>query len=198
MSENYTIEKDLKEAEAMAKALTPYVHDQQLYGNVGGGGFFSAPTMPSLTLGALLMRLRRLSVLSSQMTAAQIERLKQADARNQAVYQEWRVHYQNKLVREAHSRLDAMQTFFEECAQDERLCARVYKPEASRRTIVEEILMAMGELGIEDKDLTTKVRGTDSRLHRYLQPGDFLWSQILTQTYPQGQFWWLYQQPPER
>lgn len=200
MSEYYDIEKDLKEAEAMAKALTPYVHENQLYGNVGGGGFFSALKMPSLTLGALLMRLRRLRVLEDSLSAAQRTRLSAAEQRNEDVYKEWRVHYQRKLVKEANSRLDAMSVFFEECMNNPKLCARVYQPEASRRTIVQEIVMAMGEIGMtaeieSGSELRTKMSGTDSRLRRYTEASDFIWANALMPAYPQTQFWWLYQHP---
>jgi len=59
MSEtSFTIGRDLDEALAMAKALVPYVYEETLYKNIGGGSF-SGGALPSLTIGALLLRLRR-------------------------------------------------------------------------------------------------------------------------------------------
>ncbi len=194
MSEQYTIDKDLKEAEAMAKALVPYVHEGQLYGNVGGGGIFGSGNMPSLTIGAFLMRLRRLNTFS--LDSDQKARLQKAEHRNEQVLKEWRVHYERKLVREAHSRLDAMRTFFEECAADPALCARVYGPEVLRRTTVQEIIIAMEEIGLTDDELTKKAAGVDGRLRRYLQASDFVWDEQLIPAYPEKPFWWMYQHPP--
>ena len=56
---NYDRSKDLNEARKMADSLEPYVLGDQVYGSVGGG-FFTGGNMPSLTIGALLMRVRRL------------------------------------------------------------------------------------------------------------------------------------------
>lgn len=195
MSENYSIQQDLKEAEAMAKALVPYVHQDNLYGNVGGGGLFSGGSMPSLTIGALLMRIRRLDALSDQMNEKDRARLHKVQHRNAEVLEEWRAHYVGKLTREANSRLDAMRTFFQECAENMRLCAGAYKPEALRRTIVQEIAIKLSELGVEDEDLQQKMRGTDGQLRRYVQPSEFLWDDTLETVYPQREFWWLYNRP---
>lgn len=196
MSENYSISKDLKEAEAMSKALLPYVHRNELYGNVGG--MFSMSPMPSLTLGALNMRLRRLSVLCDELSDSQQKTLEEAKQNNATVMKDWRVHYEEKLLKEVNSRLDAMNTYFEECNNDNRLCYNAYSPEASRRTIAQEAYLTLQELGVEITDeLRAKIAGTDSKLRRYVQPTDFIWSSELEPAYPKSEFWWLYARPPQ-
>src|SRR3990172_2368406 len=115
VSEKYSIDRDLKETEAMAGALASYVRSDELYGRVGSGGMFAGRDMPSLTVGALLMRLRRLNALRDEMTDSQVARLKKAESQHGAVSNEWRRHYQQKMLREANSRLDAMSAFFDEC-----------------------------------------------------------------------------------
>jgi hypothetical protein len=198
MSENYNVERDLKEAEAMASALDSYVRGSALYGSVSGG-MFASGTMPSLTVGALLMRLRRLDVLyDDDLSMEQRKRLKAAMRQNETVAREWHVHYIEKLTREAKSRLDAMQAFFEECRSSPKTCANGYRPEALRRTVVQEILLAMPELGIEaDDDLRAKIRLTDQQLRAVLMPGDFMWSSELERAYDPDEFWWLYRRPIE-
>jgi hypothetical protein len=196
MSEQtYSIDQDLKEAEAMAKALDDYIRDDQLYGQVGGGGLFGGGSMPSLTVGALLMRLRRLRALQDQMNESQRSRMAAIEQQHEAVRREWRNFYEAKLLKEANSRLDAMKTFFEECVESPRSCAGNYLPEALRRTIVQEILLTMPDLNMKSADLDTKVRGTDSRLRRFVQPSDFIWSPDLQAVYPKETFWWLYNKP---
>jgi hypothetical protein len=53
------LERDLNEARDMANGLADYVRGDQLYGSVGGG-LFGSGNKPALTVGALLLRLRRL------------------------------------------------------------------------------------------------------------------------------------------
>ncbi|MFW5696346.1 MAG: hypothetical protein ACOCXR_01015 [Phototrophicaceae bacterium] len=201
MSENYTsdydIHRDLKEAEAMARNLESYVKQDQLYGSAGASGFFSLSKLPSLTIGALLLRIRRLQALGDQLSDEQKERLETVVDQNNEVLRAWRVHYEKKMLREARSRLKAMDAFFEECRSDPKLCARVYGPEASRRTIVQEILSAMDELSVErDDELWALLNQADSRLRSYVRESGFIWDALLEPVYPRSTYWWLYSQPP--
>jgi hypothetical protein len=197
MSEaNYSIDNDLKEAQAMAKGLPDYLQGSELYGRVGSGGFFGGGNMPSLTLGAFLMRLRRLNLFRDQMTPAQQSQVDTIEEQHEKVRKEWRVHYENWLLKEANSRLDAMNPYFQEIRDTPSMAAGAYKPEAQRRTIVQEILDAMDELNIRSADLDTKVRRIDSRLRGVgLQPSDFIWASELQPAYPQKVYWWLYSKP---
>lgn len=194
--QNYSVEQDLKEAQAMVEGLDRYVTEEQLYGTVGGGGLFGGSNMPSLTIGALLMRIRRLHALSDRLSDSQKQQLEAIAAQNAKVHKEWRMHYENKMLREAKSRLDAMAAFFEECSNDPKLCARVYGPEVLRRTTVEEIKMAMEDYNMEDADLDKKMKNVDSRLRRFTQPSNFVWNDALKSAYPQTTFWWMYSEPP--
>ena len=72
MSSNYQLQTDLNEAKAMVSALEEYVRGTELYGHANGGFFTS---MPSLTVGAVLMRLRRLDLLRSSMKDSQSKEL---------------------------------------------------------------------------------------------------------------------------
>lgn len=194
MSAEYSIETDLKEAEAMAHSLDAYVRGEQLYGSAGGG-FFNP--MPSLTVGALAMRLRRLHALGSALNARQQARLEKATRHHDSVQQEWRAHYEEKVTREAHSRLEAMATFFKECRESPSQCPNIYKPEALRRTIVQELLRLLPELNVDTGDLTDKVRRTDGNLRGVVNKSEFIWAPVLMPVYPQDEFWWLYSTPPE-
>lgn len=195
--QNFSIERDLREAKAMADALTPYVYNDEIYVSIGGG-LFGGGNMPSLTLGALLMRIRRLTALRDTMTAEQQTTLDAVIARNDAVHNEWRMHYDQKLVREAHSRLDAMRRFFEECRDSPRQCSAIYLPEVLRRTIVEECRapIADNKSGTDDNDLDKKIRDVDGRLRALVSPVDFIWDAQLQTVYPQADYWWLYARPP--
>lgn len=193
MSAQYNLKQDLKEAAAMANALVPYIHEGELYGSTGGG-FFS--TMPRLTVGGLLLRLRRLDAMRDQLDTEQQQALDDAIQRNEEVFRTWRNHYEAKLQREAKSRLNAMGAFFEECASNPRACAGNYAPEASRRTIVQELIRAMKARKVDTTDIERQARAVDSRLQATTRQSEFIWHDSLAEVYPRSEFWWLYQAPP--
>ncbi len=89
-----------------------------------------------------------------------------------------------------------MRTFFDECAQNPRQCSGLYLPEALRRTIVQEIVLAMESSGVTSAALTTKLREIDSLLRRHVRTSDFVWANELAPAYPPEAFWWLYAHPP--
>jgi hypothetical protein len=165
----YDINRDLKEVSAMVKALENYLKQDVLYGSVSGG-FLSFSAMPSLTVGAILMRLRRLQALDEarELDDKQRDSLRDVVKQHGDIYTQNRRLYEAKLTREATSRLKAIETFFEECFKDPQSCPRNYRPEAMRRTIVQEVLFRMEELGIQiDDELKTLLSTTDNKLRRY-------------------------------
>jgi hypothetical protein len=101
MSSQYRLETDVNEAFAMAENLENYVRGNELYGHAGGG-FFSK--MPSLTVGALAMRLRRLQQLQEFLNDRQKKLLDEAITSHDEVSREWRVHYTAKAQKEMLSR----------------------------------------------------------------------------------------------
>ena len=194
--QTYSIERDLHEAEVMAAALVPYVYENELYGVLDAGSFVSSATMPSLTLGAFLMRLQRLNALRMQLNGDQKIRFGQVLNRNQEVLKEWRVHYERKLAQEAESRLRQIMFYIEECSEDPRTCANTYTPEAMRRTVIQAILNAMHEYDMHSEKLAVSVAKTDSGLRHFVyDTGVFIWPEVLKAVYPAEEYWWLYHQP---
>ena len=191
----YNIDRDLDEAKAIADHLVPYVYEDQLYGTISG--MFGSGNAPSLTIGALLLRLHRLHALESQLSAAQKAKLAAIDAQNESARKEWTIHYNDKLVQEGNSRLKMIDRYFSDCDEDPRTCANNYFPEANRRTIVEDIANALQSSGASNGDLTSSMRRIDSKLRRYAQPSDFVWATALQAAYPNDEYWWLYAKPPK-
>jgi hypothetical protein len=193
MSERkYSIDNDLKEAQRMVEALEPYVYQDQLYMPIGGGLF---SPMPALTIGAVLLRLRRLHTLRDQMTDSQQRMLDGLLEQNRKVWNEWRVHYEKKLAEEANSRLKLLSGYLHDCREDPRACASNFPAEALRRTIVQEITNFMDEEGIHSAEIDRGAARVDSQLRGYVKPGQFVWSPALQAAYPKDRFWWLYSEP---
>ena len=187
----YSLARDLAELEHMLERLNEYVLGDRLYLPFAAN-FARRSTAPQLTLGALLLRRRRLRQLRPSASSDQQLRLDAALARHHAVQNEWTLHYENKLKEEVPARLKQMGSFFHECQENPTGCAAAYPQAALRRTIVQEILLAMDEFGYDKRVLTASVERTDIALRRLLQADAFIWSAALRPLYPRRDFWWLY------
>ncbi len=192
-AQTYNLDRDLMEARSMADALDSYVRDDTLYAQVGG--FFGSGKMPSLTIGALLLRLKRLNVLRDQLSPSQQQQLDEIQARHDAVRREWRVHYDQKMLREARSRLEAMRAFFGECDDDPRTCAPNFPPELLRLTIAHQLAAELADAHADTDDLDNLLRMADARVRHLTEPADFQWAAPLQPAYPQELYWWLYVHP---
>ena len=193
MSFNYSLKRDLEELAQMGDKLHEYILGDALYMPVSGG-FFRSSSTPQLTTGAFLLR-RRLSQLRDELDAAAQAQLDATLAQHDDIQREWRMHYEKKLQQEVDSRLKTMVAFFRECSESPRDCAAAYPVEAMRRTIVQEIMLAMDEFGYDKRELLPKVPHCDSGLRRYFRSGEFIWSSPLEPVYPREIFWWLYGTP---
>lgn len=179
----------------MLRSFEDYLRRNELYGSIGGG-FLTGGSNPQMTVGAILMRLRRLSELSQDLTDTQRNQLNDLEARHNEVREAQTERYLQRMEREAHSRLDAMKRFFEECKEDLTVCPRIYKPEVLRRTITQELFLAMADANITSQELDEKAKKTDAKLRGFVTETDFVWDKQLEPIYPQETFWWMYMAPP--
>ncbi|MEP6989275.1 MAG: hypothetical protein ABI970_26985 [Chloroflexota bacterium] len=186
---NYSIDLDLKEVKAMVDNLVPYIYENELYGKINTDS-------ARLTPGSILLRLRRLGLLRSQMNDAQAAQYDKLNTQNESVRKEWAVAYGKKMVQEAESRLRDLQTFIKECKEDAKLCANAYNPEALRRTIVAELIAGL-PADVDVSALKASVSAVDGGLRRNIRETPFIWAQSLQAAYPQDTFWWLYGRPPQ-
>lgn len=194
MSSRYSIGRDLDELEQMIERLADYLLGDAMYLPLSGG-FFRGSSRPQMTIGALLLRRRRLMLLRAKLKRADGLRLDAALDQHDGTQGEWTLHYEKKLRREVPMRLNLMAGFFRECSENPRDCASAYAVEALRRAIVQEILMAMDEFAYDKSELTGAVRLADQALRRILSAGAFIWSPLLEAVYPRAGFWWLYGSP---
>lgn len=193
MATHYKFGQDINQAVKMSEVLEDYVCSEQLYGYASG--LFT--NVPSMTVGALVLRLRRLDTLRGHLKDYQSKKLDIAIDQYMQVRTDWAYHYTKKIKKEAHSRIDAMKAFFYECSDNIRNCIGIYKPEMTRRTIVQELLREMDALGInDDEELLDKIKQIDEKLGKVTEPAGFQWAEILQPAYDNQEFWWLYYSPP--
>ncbi|GAB1420679.1 hypothetical protein MASR2M15_07900 [Anaerolineales bacterium] len=192
---HYSIEQDLTELKGMLIGLEDYIQGNQLYGNSGHGAFGSG-NLPSLTIGSLLLRMRRLSEFQSEMTDKELNTFNNLRASYQEIHQRWKNLMEAKMEHEINSRLDTMQAYFKESIENPALGASAYPTEAQRRTITQELLRILDQTGIDKKPLLRKAQQMDSKLKQFVQVKGFIWDDRLKEVYPADEFWWLYIRPP--
>ncbi len=194
MTRRYSLARDLSEMQQMLERLPEYLLGDKLTLPLAAN-FSRRSALPQLSLGNLLLRRRRLRCLRDTLNPRQQERLAAELERHDALQGEWTLHYGNKLRGELPARLRQMRPFFRDCQDDPSGCASAYPPEALRRTLIQEILLAINEFEYDQRETVAGVAEADRALRRLLKPGEFIWAPELRTVYPSGEFWWLFGWP---
>ena len=179
----------------MAAALLPFLYEERLTGALYGGAFSrDGRPQPALSLGELLLRRRRLSLLLlSEGEDGQRARLADIIDRHEKACSEWAVHYQRKLNAELEWRARRLRASLEE-AREEGGALAGFGAEAQRRTLAQELWREQAARGYEDdaREGRRALARIDGELRPLLQPAPFRWDERLRPAYPEQEFWWLY------
>ena len=194
MTRQYSLERDLSELEAMVERLGDYVLGDKLFLPLTVS-YARRSVTPQLSMGAMLLRRRRLGCLRESLRSTQLSRLNAALDQHDALQREWSLHYEKKLKAELPARIRQMGAFFRDCKESPAACAATYPAEALRRTLMQEILLALAEFGYASGETRAKVEPVDVALRRLLRPGNFIWASSLEAVYPKREFWWLHGSP---
>lgn len=181
------IKQDLQILTAMVSHLTPYLYENELFGEI-------EKRMPKLTVGGILLRLNRLQGLWDHLSSEQQSELHAAREQFEKMRYEWQSHYQDKILREIRSRINSMKWFLDDCANNPGTCEGGWPNEAEKRTMIAYLAQEAERLNLLGNDLRAEIAALDSRLRGYHRSGAFLWDARLQETYPRDQFWWLYSQ----
>ncbi len=181
----FDLDRDVRTAETMASRLTPYVYEEEIYGAMPGD-------LPKLTLGGLLMRLHRLSAVSDLLSPQQQSAIQKARQELDKVRQEWPTAYEKKLQRELKVRLTALEQFLAECGESARGCAENYPSNIEKRVIAEALRDELEARNALPPDLKSGLSAVDSKMRRYVKPGEFIWDKRLEPAYPRDKYGFLY------
>jgi len=188
---SFDLDRDVRTVEAMAARLKPYVYENELYGLMPGD-------LPRLTVGGLLMRLRRLSALTDQLSPKQQNIVQSAQQQLDAIRKEWGVAYEGKLQRELTARLNSLGQFLSECHESPRRCFDGYPSAIEKRVIAQAIADEMEARNTATTITRASLTDFDNNLRRYVKPTDaFIWDARLEPAYPRDQYWYLYVEPKE-
>jgi hypothetical protein len=177
--------QEVRIVETMASQLVPYVYQDELYGLMPN-------TMPRLTVGGLLMRLYRLTAVASQLTAPQQASFKTAQTKLETTKRDWPVAYEGKIAREFQSRITALNQSFAECADNPKQCAESYGVNAEKRAILQALADEAESLNVFTQDMKGGLNSVDNKIHRYTEPGEFIWSERVQSIYPKDKYFFLY------
>ncbi|MEM9955437.1 MAG: hypothetical protein AAF846_27795 [Chloroflexota bacterium] len=187
-TEKFSLKDDLDVLNSMMERIVSHLQTDEIYGNQGM--FVSG--LPSVTLGGILLRIRRLNALRERVGKYQQVKLDEAIEKHDRVYHEWTSHYEKKLKVELQSRIERLEQFIQEYQDDPKQYMVAFEPERTRRTIVQEILYMMQRINQENNHLLTRLANLDDNLRSIVKPSTFQWASNLESVYSKDEFWWLH------
>jgi len=187
---NYDMKRDLYELTTMSSSLEQYLTDSHMFYNPQG--MYS--TMPPMTLGTFLLRLRRIATLQPLLDVGERAQLAIAIQVHDKVLEEWLVHYQAKLQKEVEIRINSIKTYFNELSNTPHEKIQDYHPELYARTVIEELLNQIGDNIEVSQELLNEVKQTDQRWNEITRNSYFHWDERLRDVYPEEHYWWLYRE----
>ncbi len=183
---------DLAIVQAMVDELEEYIIKDDLYRTV----FARTPRGDeklTMTGGDLLTRLHRLQGDRESLSPEQQAALDVVQSQADSVIYSLNTRFNQRLARELKARLDSLQWFLDECAEDRRRCRTNYPFEIRNRQRIEEILKRIGD------DLTdaqrARLREIDRRIEQGTTGRDFVWDENLQSVFPSDRYWYLYRLP---
>jgi len=188
------IARDAALCAAMAEDLDDYLKSNELFWEPNRrrpGG----PDLPKLTLGGLLLALRRLETLREHLTPDQSHALTRARREMDYQKRQWRTRYQTKLARDLRSRLDAWAWYLDDCKQQGEAVTAHYTRQVETRAKADLLLDEAGEIGLDVAELRQRQVALDERLRADFHSGDFCWAGELAAGFPVDRFWYLYGHP---
>jgi hypothetical protein len=153
-------QKDFQYLTAGVPQLQDYLLSEQLY-------YPLSMNLPQLTLGGLLLALKRAGTQASKFEA-QVE----------AVRSKWRSAWDVKSSREAKARSELWKNYLSEYRDDPKVGVRLYPQNVRYRAM-------LTLLGKVDDD-------SDGFVRSVFREGGFVWEAECAPNFPQKTFWYLY------
>lgn len=182
------LKQELRVLDAFIEHFTPYIYDDELFGQVDN-------RLPKLTVGGLLFRLHLLESLHDHLSPDEQAQLHAARQNFESLRYEWLGHYKDKLLQEMRSRIHSIEWYLEDCGTNPAGCDGGWPNEAEKRTILEHLRLEAIALDALPRELKSDLSQLDTHLRRHYRTSQFIWDESLQAAYPQEQFWWLYGRP---
>ncbi len=152
--------------------------------------------MPPMTIGGVLMRLRRLNVLREQLNAEEQHRLETAGSAFDAALFEKVVRFEQRAHDELHTRLREWTTYLRDVPSKSAAAVDNYAGKVDGRVVIDELVAKLGEPPYQQAPrLAADIAAVDNRLRALWVPGGFVWDPVWEAAYAPNRFWYLYGAP---
>ena len=184
------LKKDLDILIAMVEELTNYLNSGAL-----DWPMFKAD-YPSMTLGGLLMRKRRLQILANLLSEAKQVELKQIATQFEEMTYDKTALLEKKGTQELHTRITQWKEHLQEYWDSEVIAQHYYATDVEVRMIITDLIFMLDTDPYQlDANLVRQVDTLDDELMSNWQDGEFIWPAEWIPAYGKGDYWWLYGMP---
>lgn len=183
MDKASSFEFNQKFISAALDELETYLLSNQLFWPVIVGPPAGQPSYPKLTVGNLLLAMKRLE--SSTSSPAQQAVVRKLFDQVHALSTHWQSAWQTKIKHGYTSRLHQWGSFLQELDNDPEKQAPYYQIEVRLRLLLD----LLAEESDQELPETTTF---DSILKQYFENGDFIWRGDEAEAFPRGKYWYLY------
>lgn len=171
--------------EAALALLEEYLLSPEVYWSLRAAPPEGGSSYPSLTLGNVILALRRLrGMLGNEEFATHA-----LSDRIHTLRTKWQVAWEQKAVHEFQARLTLWRDFLEDFRRFPEENKDRYKYEVQRRVLLELLEEEAGTLPDTFLEL---LQGLDQVLRYHLVRGSFIWEVKLESAFPDERFWYLY------
>lgn len=188
----YSFEQDLTYGQSTVHELEEYLLSNVLYWPMTArGGKHLAAGMTQLTIGNLLLSIRRLETAGAKL-GEMISEVTVLRHLVEQVREQWKSNWDKKAGAEIRSRLTQWDHYLAEMAGQQGGSHGDYPYNIRQRVILELLLAEI------DKPLSkeqTYLAALDQRIRSSTHPSGFLWDETLQAGFPEQPFWFLYRKP---
>jgi hypothetical protein len=178
---------DLRYLQAGIELLETYLFSNDVYWPVGIHAQAGEPPYPQLTIGNLMLALRRAKARCFEPEQkAQVSGLE--DELN-AIHDRWPENWEKKAADCFRARLNLWRDFVEEYRLSHEANADRYAYEVGRRVLLELLQFETSLIPEAEIDL---LNGLDGLLKAVFIPGEFIWESNLQAAFPKELFWYLW------
>lgn len=185
-------EYDLWYLRAGVEQLESYLLSKDIYWSIGTSPPVGEPPYPQLTLGWLLFA--NLRAQSTCETPEQRNELDRIDWQLKTVRTRRRAAWGLKAYSEFKSRLTLWRNFLEDYRKKPEANYDRYAYEVARRVILHLLESEADDIQMTEIDM---LNGLDQLLRVFFVSGDFVWDEILTPSFPEEPYWYLYGNLPK-
>lgn len=190
MVEQAVLERDMATLAAMLEHLDDYLMSDATRWEMG------KPDMPPMTIGGILMRLRRLPDRQSMLYEFEREGLRHAREQFERTIEDHVVRFEQRAHQELGARLREWTTYLRDLSSRRAAERSHYAYRADTRLVIGELIARLSQPPFKlQVQILGDLDALDSRLRSRWVDGAFVLDSVWESVYPPDEYWWLYGNP---